>query len=80
MQVETTDIHLHTHPSQQKFSALLSTPKLHAASERILSHIASRIKLRLRFGWLEVQPIEGTQLEDHNGKQSFSSVEWFDVA
>ena len=39
-----------------------------------------RIQLSLRIGWLEVQPIEGTQLEDHCGKQSFSSVEWFNVA
>ena len=45
-----------------------------------LSHIAPRIQLSLRIGWLEVQPIEGTRLEDHCGKQSFSSVEWFDVA
>ncbi len=69
---ETTPIQLRTHPSQQKFFALLGTPKLHAARECILNDISPRIQLSLRIGWLEVQPIEGTQLEDHCGKQSFS--------
>ncbi len=60
MKGETTAIQLHTHPSQQKVFTLLGMQKLHAPRERILSHIASRIQLSLRIGWMEVQPTEGT--------------------
>ena len=77
---ETTAIQLRTHPSQQNFFDLLGTPKLHAAREHMLNHIASRIQQSLRIGWLDVQPIKGTRLEDHHGKQSLNSVEWFHVA
>ena len=77
---ETTVIQNRAHPSQQNFFALLGTPKLHAARESILSHIASLLQLSLRIGGLEFQPIQGTRLEDHRGKQSLCSVEWFDMA